>query len=438
MPTITFGGVGSGIDTESIISGLVNASKGPLNRVQEQNQATQSAISSMSDIGNLLSKFKDAVQALDTIQEVGSFSTTSSDKSVVASAAGGAAPGMFDVEVKQLASAYKSYSDVLSITQPGQALEKSGTLSLSIGDKTVDLAIEGTDTLDQVMQKINTSGLRVSASSFFDGNGYRLQLRGLDSGEENNVNVVESGTNFGFTKTDNVKSVGQDAIATIDGFQVTSKTNQITGAIAGVTLALTAKTEEGKPTSVSVASDSAGFQTKLKTLVDSYNAVVNKIHTEAGFGSVKASNAQLRGDSTLRGITSSLSNALTQVVGEGKFNTLRSIGLELNNNGTLKLNSETLDKALAEDPEAVTRVLAGDDDQTLGLADKLSSLATDMLSAKGTLQARKDGLAARQKLLTDRADLEQRRLDRMEEALRKQFTQMDQEVAAAKAQGNSL
>jgi flagellar hook-associated protein 2 len=438
MPTITFGGIGSGIDTESIISGLVNASKGPLNRVQEQGQATQSAISSMSDIGNLLSKFKDAVQALDSVQEVGSFSATSSDKSVVASAAGGAAPGSFEVEVTQLASAYKSYSDVLAITAPGQALEKSGTLSLTIGDKTVDLAIDGDDTLDQVMQKINTSGLRVSASSFFDGTGYRLQLRGLDSGDDNNVNVVETGTNFGFTKTENLKSTGQDAIAFIDGFKVTSKTNQITGAIAGVTLALTAETEAGKPTSVSVASDSAGFQTKLKTLVDSYNAVVNKIHTEAGFGSVKASNAQLRGDSTLRGITSSLSNTLTQTVGDGKFTTLRSIGLELNNNGTLKLNTSTLEKALAEDPSAVTRVLAGDDDQTQGLADKLSTLATDLLSAKGSLQARKDGLTARQKLLTDRADAEQRRLDRMEEALRKQFTQMDQAVSAAKAQGNSL
>ena len=86
----------------------------------------------------------------------------------------------------------------------------------------------------------------------------------------------------------------------------------------------------------------------------------------------------------------------------------------------------------------MTRVLAGDDKNVKELADSLSTLATVLLGAKGSVQARKDGLAARQKALTDRADVEQKRLDRLEETLRKQFTQMDQEVAAARAQGNGL
>ena len=435
MPAITFGGVGSGIDTESIISGLLNASKGPLNRVQDQAAQTQSAISSMSDIGNLLSKFKDAVGALDTIGEVGSFKAASDSKAVVATAAGGAQPGSFKVTVSQLASAYKAYSNPLAITQPGQALGQNGSLTLAVGGKSVNLNIAATDTLDQVMTKINASGLRVSATSFYDGSKYRLQLRGLDTGAENDVSVTENGTTFGFAS--NVKSTGKDALLKIDDFDVTSKTNQVTGVINGVTLALTDVTTT-TPATVTVSSDSEGFQGKLKTLVDSYNAVVNRIHSDAGFGSVKGTNPQLAGDSVLRGITSRLSTTLTNTVGTGKFQTLRSIGIEMNNNGTLKLNTATLDKALAEDPDAVTRVLAGDDKTQKGLADNLADLATDMLGAKGSVQARKDGLAARSKSLTDRTDTEQKRLDRLEEALRKQFTQMDADVAAAKAQGNSL
>jgi flagellar hook-associated protein 2 len=435
MPAITFGGVGSGIDTETIISGLISASKGPLTRVQDQGSQTQSAISSMSDIGNLLSRFKDAVSALDTISEVGSFSAASDSKAVVATASGAAQPGSFKITVSQLASAYKSYSNPLG-TQPGQQLNQSGSLTLAIGDKSANLNIAATDTLDAVITKINGSGLRVSASSFFDGSQYRLQLRGLDSGASNNVTVTENGTTFGFNTAANVKSTGKDALLKIDDFDVTSKTNQVTGAISGVTLALTEITTT--PATVTVSSDSAGFQTKLKTLVDTYNSVVNRIHTDAGFGSIKAANPQLSGDSVLRGITNRLSGALTQTVGTGKFNTLRSIGIEMNNNGTLKLNTASLEAALAADPEAVTRVLAGDDKNTKGLADNLATLATDMLSAKGSVQARKDGLAARQKSLTDRAAIEQKRLDRMEEILRKQFTQMDGEVAKAKAAGNSL
>jgi flagellar hook-associated protein 2 len=443
MPTITFGGVGSGIDTETIISGLISASRGPITRVQQQKLQTESAVSSLSDLGNLLSKFKDAVLGLDTIQEVGSFSAASDSKAVVATAAGGAQPGSFAIEVGQLAAAYKAYSNPLGISAPTEALGKSGTLGLSVNGNNVNLAIDPTDTLDAVISKINSSGLRVSASSFFDGSEYRLQLRGLDTGAENDVVVSETGTNFGFAS--NVKSNGQDAELTIDGFAVTSKTNQVTGAISGVTLALTdvtTKTTAGvttsTPANVTISSDAAGFQGKLKSLVDNFNAVINKIHADAGFGSVKGSNPELSGDAALRSITSRLSSALTKTVGTGKFQTLRSIGIELNNNGTLKLNASALEKALAEDPEAVTKVLAGDDKDVDGLADMLADVATDMLGAKGVIQARKDGLSSRQRSLTDRLDVEQRRLDRMEDMLRKQFTEMDSAVAAAKAQGGFL
>jgi len=61
-----------------------------------------------------------------------------------------------------------------------------------------------------------------------------------------------------------------------------------------------------------------------------------------------------------------------------------------------------------------------------------------MLAADGTVQNRKDGLSAKQRLLADRVEAEQKRLDRMEEMLRKQFTQMDGTVAANQAQLNFL
>jgi flagellar hook-associated protein 2 len=257
-----------------------------------------------------------------------------------------------------------------------------------------------------------------------------MQLRGLDTGTENDVTVNETGTTFGFAQ--NTRSTGKNAEFTVDDFAVSSATNQIKGVIGGVTLALTQTTTE--PATVTISSDPEAFSAKLKTLVDSYNAVVNRIHTDAGFGSVKATNPELSGDSALRGITNRLNGALTKTVGTGKFQTLRSIGIELNNNGTIKLNSSALTNALNADPDAVTRVLAGDDASVKGFADMLGDLTTDMLAANGTLASRKDGLGARQKSLTDRIAIEQKRLDRMEETLRKQFTQMDQVVSANQAQ----
>jgi len=280
MPTITFGGVGSGIDTEAIISGLLGASRGPINRVSQQNTQAQSAISSLSDIGGLLSKLKDSLSALDSIQEVGSFKATSDSKSVVATASGSAQAGSFKINVTQLASAYKAYSDPLGATQSNQALNQQGSLALSVAGKSADIAIEATDSLDMVMAKINSSGLRVSASSFFDGSQFRMQVRGLDTGLENDVTLTETGTTFGFAA--NTRSTGKNAEFTVDDFPVSTASNQVQGVIGGVTLALTETTTT--PTTVSVTSDPEAFSAKLKTLVDSYNAVVNRIHSDAGFG----------------------------------------------------------------------------------------------------------------------------------------------------------
>jgi len=435
MPAITFGGVGSGIDTEKIISGLISASQGPLQQVTTQQAQTQAAISSMSDIGNLLSKLKDSLTALDTTQEVGSFKASSNSSAVAVSASGSAKPGSFKIEVAHLASAYKAYSDALGVTQSNQALNQSGTLSLAVGDKTADIAIAAGDSLDTVIGKINASGLRVSATSFFDGKEFRMQLRGLDTGKVNDVVVTEGGTAFGFIN--NPRSSGEDAELTIDDFKVTSKSNQVTGAISGVTLALTAKTTDG-PATVTIDNDPDAFTGKLNSLVSTYNAVVNRIHQEAGFGSIKATNPALAGDSSLRSITGRLNDMLTKQVGSGKFQTLRSIGLQLNNDGTLKLDSAKLSTALQQDPDAVTKIIAGDDNNVKGVADLMLSVTNDLVSAKGALTARKDGLAARSKSLNDRAATEQKRLDQLEEQLRKQFTEMDSTVAANNALINSL
>jgi flagellar hook-associated protein 2 len=433
---VTFGGVGSGIDTEKIISGLISASQGPLQQAQLAQAQTQAAISSVSDIGNLLSRLKDSLNALDTSQELGSFKASSDNKAVAVSATGNAKPGSFKIEVANLATAYKAYSDTLGVTQSNQALHQSGTLRLQIGDKAQDIEIADGDSLDTVIGKINASGLRVSASAFFDGNEFRMQLRGLDTGTENDLVVTETGTTLGFAN--NVQSNGKNAELTIDGFAVTSKSNQVTGAIAGVTLALTAKTAAGEAATVTIDSDPDALAGKLNSLVSAYNAVVNRIHSEAGFGSIKATNPVLAGDSSLRAITGRLNDMLTKQIGSGKFQTLRSIGLQLNNDGTLKLDSAKLNTALQQDPDAVTKIIAGDDKDVKGVADLMLSVTNDLVSAKGALTARKDGLAARAKLLADRAATEQKRLDQMEEQLRKQFTQMDSIVATNNAQVSFL
>jgi len=78
-------GVGSGIDTTSLITGLVNADSGNLNALKTKQSSTQSAISTLSDISTTLGSLQSAVDALTTASGVGSYSGTSSSTAIAIS-----------------------------------------------------------------------------------------------------------------------------------------------------------------------------------------------------------------------------------------------------------------------------------------------------------------------------------------------------------------
>jgi flagellar hook-associated protein 2 len=434
--TITFGGLGSGMDTEGIVSALVNVERSGQNQLATKQTATNSSISNLSSLSSLLSKLKTATDALDTASEVGSYKVTSGDKAIVASANGLATPGSYAIKVAKLAKEQRTYSNTFSSATT--ALGQSGTLTLAVGAGTPkDIAIAATDKLDDVIGKINSAGLRVTASAFFDGSQYRIQLRGQDTGAANAVGITETGTTFGFNLTENKFQAAQDAEIELDGFKVKSATNQVTGAIRGVTLALTAET--ASPVAVAVEGDPDGTRTKLQTMVEAYNAVISKTKELAGSGAIKAKDDMLAGDSTLRSLTNRIASALqTQISGTSNYKSLSSIGLSLDRSGKLSLDSTKLDKALKADAEGVTKVLSGTD-TTKGVMDIMSSVA-DAFTAKdkGLLAIKSNSLTDQVKRLQSRIDREEIRINRYGDQLRKQFTSMDTQVASWNNLGSYL
>jgi len=436
--TITFGGIGSGMDTESIVSALVGVERQGQTALQSKLTATNSSISNLSSISSLLSKLKAASDALDTTTEIGSYKATSSNAAIVASGSGLATPGKYSIQVEKLAKEARTYSN--SIASVGTALGQSGTLTLGVGSGTTqDIAIAGTDTIDDVIGKINSAGLRITASSFYDGTSYRIQLRGMDTGAANSLSIVEAGTTFGFGATPNTGQAAQDAQIKLDGFTVKSASNQVTGAIRGVTLALTAETTD--EVAVAIESDPSSLKTKLTALVDSYNAVISKVKELAGNGTAKAKDPNLAGDSTLRSIASRLTSAL-QTIGSGTsaYKTLGSIGLAVDRSGKLALDSTKFDKAIAADAAGVSKLLAGTDAVAAGGVMSIVSNAVDVFTKSGTglMAGRSDALTATTKRLQGRIDREEIRINRFAEQLRKQFTTMDTTVAAWNAQSTYL
>jgi flagellar hook-associated protein 2 len=436
--TVTFSGVGSGIDVESLISGLTAVEAQPINTEKSKAASFRAAQSTFSDIGGLLSKLKLSVAALNSPQNASSFSATATGTALAVSASGSAQPGSYDVTVQHLAKEQRTYSNA----QGNGALGLSGNLDLAVGTgDAVPIQIDATDTVNNIADKINGSGLRVSASVFYDGSQYRLQVRGLDTGDPNKVTFGAPGgvgDQLGFNDPLNTKQAAQSASLLVDGFQVKSDTNAVNGAIPGVTLAL----KEESTSKVTVDTDPAGLGDKLQAVVTAYNAVVNSIHTASGSTASPASNPALAGNSSLRTVATRLSSSLLNSFGGGKFSSLGSVGVNLQNDGTLVLDRTKLGAALSGDRAGVTALIGGTQANgvtTKGVMAAISDVIDDVTDpAHGALLVARDSFDARAKRMEDHIASSQTRLQAYSDQLRKQFTAMDTEVAGYQSQLSAL
>ncbi len=425
--TNSLSGVGSGIDTTSLISGLVNADSGRLSALKTKQTSTQSAVSTLSDISSALGSLQTAVDALSTTAGVGSYTGTSSNSAIAISTTGNALPGSYSMSVTQLAKSQRTYSNTFA--SPSTAVGQSGTLSIQLGSGTpTAINIAGTDTLDQIAGKINSAGGKFSASVFYDGSNYRLQVAGADTGKDNAITFTQSGLDLGLNVAANTVQKAQDSIVKIDGFDVTRSTNQVVGAIQGVTLALTATTTS--PVDVTVASDSTGLASKIQSIVTAYNSVMSKVNAAAGKGTTPAGNSALASDSTLRSITNTLSRTLQTVTGSGKYSSLGAVGLSLQKDGSLALDSTKLKAAVTDDPTAVTKLFAGDGSPTASGVMNVLSKAIKSYNQTGTglLVQHQTDMQSRIASITDSMNREQDRLDRYQTLLQKQFSAMDTAV----------
>jgi flagellar hook-associated protein 2 len=414
---------------------LVQANSGTLNSLQSQANTTQAAITEVGQLSSLLSTVKTATDALSTPQSASSYTASVAGSGLTATADGTAVPGGFSVDVLALAQEQRTYST--SFASSSDALGQTGTLQIGVGTGTpASISISNTDSLQNIADKINGAGLRVSASVFYDGSNYRLQVRGLDTGATNAVSFGETGTSLGLSNPANTVQSAQDAKIKVDGFTITRPTNQVSGVVQGVTLNLNQVTTSSA--NVTVASDAGSLGAKLQTMVSAYNAVVQQVHTSAGYGTTAGDNTLLSGDSTMRSLSSDMSDTLfASIGGTGKYQTLADIGVSLNEDGTLALDQSKLSGAMTADPASVAKILAGTGTSggsgSTGVMGAVSSMVSRYTEAgDGILSTKLQSMQSEVTSLNDDTTAEQDRLNAYADQLRAQFTAMDTAVSGFK------
>jgi len=436
--TITFGGLSSGLDTNSIISSLVGVASQPVTQLQNEESDLKSKSTKITNVKTQLTALQTAAQALDTKQEALANSVTTSDSTVLsATASGGSAMGSYAITVSSLAQPERTYSNTFSDeTTTGAA--GAGTLSIQVGSgDPVDIDVTSEDTLDTIAAKINKAGAGVTAGIFHDGDSYRLQVTGTQSGTANAVAFSESdGLSLGLSDPANEKQPATDAVISVDGLTVHSSSNSISGAVPGVTLNVA---NTGTST-VKVDRDPSSLQTKLQTFVTAYNAVMGTLNAAFTYTSgVTQGPDTLAGDSTMMMLQSNLRSLASKVTGNGTSNltTLSSIGVVPQKDGTLQLDADKFNKAVSSDYDGVASLLAGTTDGN-GIMGAVNSSVNQYTTVGGTLDGKVASIASQTKQYDSQITAMQARISKYQDTLQDEYDQLETTMTNLKSQGSSL
>jgi flagellar hook-associated protein 2 len=127
---------------------------------------------------------------------------------------------------------------------------------------------------------------------------------------------------------------------------VASSSNQVNNVIPGVTLNLVGA-NPSENVSLTVAANTSSIATTVQNFVNAYNTVVTDINTATSFDPSTNTAGDLLGNSDVSSIQSQLAAGIGTVVpGLTNLNNLTAIGVTANADGTLTLDSTTLNNVL--------------------------------------------------------------------------------------------
>lgn len=432
---ISVGGIVSGLDTEALIEGLVEAYSVPKTVMEADLAELEDEQEAIAGLEARLEDLQTALEALSTEDSLLAWSATSEDESVVGVAAGeGAVAGSWTIEVLSLASSETEVSQGYAARDEAGVMG-AGTLSITVAGVTTELTLDGTETLDDLADMINEQVDGVTAYLMDTGDAtapYRLVLAGDDSGASATIEVDASGLTGGTAPTFTETSTAADASVTIDGVAVTDDDNTLE-VLPGVTLTLEAVSTE--PVTVTVEADADAIAERVQAFVDAYNEVISYVREQSVYDAEEEIKGPFVADSTVSGITRSLASAIVAAYSASDLTGLAQIGITTEQDGELAFDTDVFIEAFAEDADAVVDLFT---DATAGFAAAFDTVLDGILADDGPLDAREESLAEEIETTEERiADFDER-MDAYEERLRAQFTAMELALAELEAAQSSL
>lgn len=432
-------GLSSGLDTTSLIQSLMAVAEQPKTLLDQQITAEQSTVADLQKLNSAAASLAQLTDPVTGSSTLAAFQVTSSQASVATATAGtGATPGDIGFTVDRVAARQVEVTGPLSAwpTNPP-------ALTIVAADGTSTSVTPSSDSLDSVVQAINSAGagvtaVKVKAGTDATGNAlYRLQLSSSQTGADAAFTLLDGGQDVLATTGGTVVSTAQDAQLTLwpgtaAAQTVTSSTDRFASLLPGVdvTVAATSST----PVTLSVGQDLGTEAQTVSTLVSSVESILSGIKqgqatttTTDSSGNTSVTFGSYTADGTVRQLASDLTDALTLDVNGVSAS---SIGIELEKDGTITFDQDAFEAAMSNDPQGTTQLFGA-------LVARVNAVATTASDPyDGTLTAEITSDNGSITAMQQKSDDMQTLLDQQQANLQQQFAYMETMMSQIQSQGS--
>lgn len=409
-------GAGSGIDTTSLVSSLVEIERAPKqSRLDNKQETLEAQISAYGVLKSSLSELQSFLAPLADNDTYNARSVSFTDSEAITPNAvdPGAQTGTYQIEVVDVAQAQSLASGAFA--DKDSALNETGTLTISFGTWTyvaddthlpadadsnedpdsfvvnderaaLNITIEADDTLQDLADKINDEDAGLQASVLLVDGQYQLMMT-APSGANNAIRVTSDDATkgdttglsvFEFNESEHTQVIetqqAQDAELKVNGLTVFRETNEIDDVIQGLNFSLN-KSDAGNPVTFTVSEDTSTAEQSIRDFVEAYNLFYETVQSLVGYSEDAETNQTTRGDLATDGTAKTLITRLRNSIGslvpgvETGFTALTNVGIRTELDGTLAIDEDDFSSAMNENFDLVETLFATDTTSTSNQVD---------------------------------------------------------------------
>lgn len=238
-----------------------------------------------------------------------------------------------------------------------------------------------------------------------------------------NANSTAADT-LGFTENKTITPMESslNAMLTVDGGTYQRQKN--TG-IDNIVDGLSLKLYSTGSSTITVENDTEDIATELASLVETYNTLLTEIDENNDYNEEEDTWGTLAQSSTIRSLNQTLQDLITTTVDtDGSITSLLDIGIEIEDDGTLTLDEDALNKILSNSYDEVVALLKGTDTEE-GLGDILNDSFGSYAISGGYLQDEIDAIEEEVDRLSKNYEEDMERIEKKYEIMAAEYTKLD-------------